>query len=341
MYEKNGVNFTGYGGAHIFIANTPTKVFFRYNSDGKGSVIYAYNKLTGNVTNACPDPLCDHYYKTCVFGDESHVLFGGTKLFAITKDGSEEGSGIKIYVTDENGSNSKKIYETDDYINNYSCINDKLYFNCPYMKENEDIAYSRVVSIDTEGNLKAVTPENVDIGQYAVNDTGLFYSDTSFNCIYFTADGTKTDVIYEGTAYFLLGDDYIYFYIFNENNHDEHLYRIPQEGGEKETICDFATNNLLYSDGYIYYSYYTGTETFELHRFDVEKKTDEKMFTAETEGYADTLDIWLIDGPFCYAYTSNVYDGLEAADGFGRNINDHFTIFDMRDGSKYLIDPTE
>jgi hypothetical protein len=349
MYEKNGVNFIGYGEGQVFIANTPTKVFFRHNSEGKGKILYAYNKLTGNVTNACPDPLCDHYYKTCVFGDESHVLFGGTKLFVITKDGSEEGSGTKIYVTDENGSNPKKIYETNDDIKKYACINDTLFFICPYMKENEDIAYYRIVSINSEGDFKAVTPENVSVDYFVVNATGIFYSDFSYDCIYFTADGIKIDVIYDGTAEFLLGDDYtlgddyIYFNLHNENYTVAHLYRIPQKGGEKEALCDLSTNVYFYSDGYIYYPYYTGTETFELHRFDIEAKTDKKMFTAETEGYADTLEFWLIDGPFCYAYTSNIYDQLEAANAeeFGKNINDHFTVFDMRDGSKYLIDPTE
>ncbi len=344
MYEKNGVNFTGYGSARMFITNTLTKVFFRNNNDGKGN-LYAYNKLTGNVTYACPDPLCDHI--GCIFGEESHVLFGGTKLFVISKHGSTEGSGIKIYVTDENGSNPKKIYETEDDIKKYACINDTLFFISPYMKENEDIAYYRVVSIDPEGNFKAVTPENISVDKYVINDAGIFYSDFSYGCIYFTVEGIKADVIYDGAAEFLVGDDYIlgdgyiYFNVYNENYTVSHLYRIPQKGGEKEILSENVSNELFYSNGYIYYYHYSERDFFELHRFDVEAKTDEKMFTAETEGYADTLVLYLIDGPFCYAYTTNIYDELEAAGGFGRNLKNHFTVFDMRDGSKYLIDPSE
>ncbi|MFA6730318.1 MAG: hypothetical protein WCR95_04910, partial [Eubacteriales bacterium] len=55
-FDREAENYLESG----LLVNTPTCVFFKSSGN-----IYVYNKQTGNITFACPDPLCDH--TDCMF----------------------------------------------------------------------------------------------------------------------------------------------------------------------------------------------------------------------------------------------------------------------------------
>ena len=75
------------------------------------SQMYFYNKMTGNISAWCADPLCTHELAECVWSD-AEILYIGTEeiIFQSRFDGN-----TKLYICDLQRNNVQEIYDIAEY----------------------------------------------------------------------------------------------------------------------------------------------------------------------------------------------------------------------------------
>lgn len=72
---------------------------------------YFYNKLTGNISALCADPLCTHQLEECVWSAAEIQYIGSDEIVFI----SEFDSNLKVYICDLQRNNIRKIYDIAEY----------------------------------------------------------------------------------------------------------------------------------------------------------------------------------------------------------------------------------
>ncbi len=90
---------------------TPTGVIYNpSNSDPS-----YYNKLTGNITALCPDPLCRH--NDCVWSELEYIIFVGTEHLYFTTEGEADGGRnmLRLYRCDMERNHVEMIVEYFSY----------------------------------------------------------------------------------------------------------------------------------------------------------------------------------------------------------------------------------
>lgn len=72
---------------------------------------YFYNKLTGNISALCADPLCTHQLEECVWSAAEIQYIGSDEIVFI----SEFDSNLKVYICDLQRNNIREIYDIAEY----------------------------------------------------------------------------------------------------------------------------------------------------------------------------------------------------------------------------------
>ena len=72
---------------------------------------YFYNKLTGNISALCADPLCTHQLEECVWSDADIQYIGSDEIVFI----SDFDSDLKVYICDLQRNNIREIYDIAEY----------------------------------------------------------------------------------------------------------------------------------------------------------------------------------------------------------------------------------
>ena len=91
----------------------PTGTLFTNIVDTSGeSQMYFYNKLTGNISAWCADPLCTHELEKCVWS-AAEICYVGTE--EIVFKSAFEGGDHKLYICDLQRNNVREIYDIADY----------------------------------------------------------------------------------------------------------------------------------------------------------------------------------------------------------------------------------
>lgn len=72
---------------------------------------YFYNKLTGNISALCADPLCTHQLEECVWSAAEIQYIGSGEIVFI----SEFDSNLKVYICDLQRNNIREIYDIAEY----------------------------------------------------------------------------------------------------------------------------------------------------------------------------------------------------------------------------------
>lgn len=90
----------------------PTGTLFSNIVDSTGAPqMYFYNKLTGNISTWCADPLCTHELEKCVWSAAEILYIGTDKIvFQSAFDGDN-----KLYICDMQRNNVREIYDIAEY----------------------------------------------------------------------------------------------------------------------------------------------------------------------------------------------------------------------------------
>ena len=90
----------------------PTGTLFTNIVDTSGeSQMYFYNKLTGNISAWCADPLCTHELEKCVWS-AADICYVGTEEIVFKSDFDMN---TKLYICDLQRNNVREIYDIADY----------------------------------------------------------------------------------------------------------------------------------------------------------------------------------------------------------------------------------
>ena len=90
----------------------PTGTLFTNIVDTSGeSQMYFYNKLTGNISAWCADPLCTHELEKCVWS-AAEICYVGTEEIVFKSDFDMN---TKLYICDLQRNNVREIYDIADY----------------------------------------------------------------------------------------------------------------------------------------------------------------------------------------------------------------------------------
>lgn len=329
-FDREAENYFNWG----LLVNMPTRVFFKSSGN-----IYVYNKQTGNITFACPDPLCDH--TDCMFNKLLFFLAPGeTKLFGICHQ--TEGKMFGVYTCDMDGTNAKKIYETDDWYFHIEARGDKIYTVESFLNEDGSVT-NFLISIDAEGNYTRLTPPDISVRGFFLGETDIYIGDSVKPGIY-RLDGDKLVQIYEGLTFGTkLKNGYFTFSDKSLNEETDYMLRLPESGGTAEKI-PFFSGTLV--NGYYYTRAYVDGTTYRLTRTDPESGETITVVDFITEDYPDKLSGAIYDGDFLYTYITDIYDVRQADEytkktGFRRSPSQHFAIIDITTGEKYILIPDD
>lgn len=127
--------------------DTPLCIYGRrysWDSESGRSMYFAYDKLTGNISDACRDPLCDH--TSCLWGTVTgahNIYRGADGLFFVDEQADysqmEDGNGgiggedyqyyvTQIYATDFLGNDAKRLYKTEGIVSYLKQLGKHLWF---------------------------------------------------------------------------------------------------------------------------------------------------------------------------------------------------------------------
>ncbi len=132
--------------AKVYASKLNTPYYYILQAFDGGIV---FNKLTGDITTLCKDPLCDH--KNCVFGKKLHcVLVAEDRLYTV----QNYGDGICLFSFDYQFNDAEKLLTwnneedapTDDYIFYWD---GKLYYKVHYLVNGDTKSRVRVYDVDS------------------------------------------------------------------------------------------------------------------------------------------------------------------------------------------------
>ena len=130
--------------AQVYDTNLNTPYYYILKNIGG---VIAFNKLTGDITTLCKDPLCDH--KSCVYGKKLHcVLVSEDRLYTV----SDYGDGIGLFSFDYQFNDPKKLLMWDNeedapIDDNIFYWNGKLYYKVYYLVNGETLQRVRVYDV--------------------------------------------------------------------------------------------------------------------------------------------------------------------------------------------------
>lgn len=247
----------------------PTGTLFTNIVDTSGeSQMYFYNKLTGNISAWCADPLCTHELEKCVWS-AAEILYIGTETIVFE---SKFDTNSKLYTCDLQRNHVQELYditeyyEKDEYDDGFWVYSDMVIVDYVY----DDLVYvefktysekgSSVTGIYTidlntrEFKKRFEIPNTVSL-QAWIGDS-VIYRDSAQNGKLFRADLNfeNSEVIAEGDSLAGYTDRYL---VVNELEEGEfypqasYVYDLQTE--QTYDLPDVSFSTAIISGDYIYY----------------------------------------------------------------------------------------
>ncbi len=161
---------------------------------GPGDCFF-YNKLTGNISTWCPDPLCDHQWENCLF-NSAWSLVGKTEF--VTKDHlyficSYNDDVDRLVRCDHERNNVERLYANGREISDIVCEKDgKLYFSEFKYAGSGESAYCVLMELDLSTKKATVANDEHDFNHiFMMGDTVIFSDRENIRKYY------KTDLSFE------------------------------------------------------------------------------------------------------------------------------------------------
>ncbi len=256
--EDLQVLFTPSGSNQVGYVITPTGVIFEGAND-----LYFYNKLSGNFSVCCPDPLCqgDCLWATtplCLYVSKEHMYFSADKRNI--PDAPEES--VVYFRCDLNRNHIEVLYE-DTYANDTIvwAEGDKVYLTrLTYRADDSAVCAYGLFDCQTEEFTKLSESKNME-GIYGVAGGRLWYGDTRTGKLYSSnldmTDEKEHFSEYEFASISKMGEDFLLLQIAPYPEEPwylpTHVYNIGT--GELADISSWSGSmyNYTINGDYLYY----------------------------------------------------------------------------------------
>ncbi len=147
-----------------------------------------YNKQTGNVSQVCPDPLCDPVYDDCIWAHHSgYVYVSKDHIYFVQNEyATQDRSNYALYRSDPERNNVERLYVFDSKPDIYYIDGDSIYL-CFYRYREGAPSISTFSRLDivktatsTECNVTYLSPnkESVEISAVVGGKVYFRYSDS-------------------------------------------------------------------------------------------------------------------------------------------------------------------
>lgn len=293
--------------------DTPLAV---YINTGNEVVLRSYDKITGNFSVACRDPLCDH--ETCLWGCAGKSMYCGSDgLFFLVRGDTE----TVLYRTDFFGNDVKELYRSGDTLSHVVQEGQTVYFLAEGEDETSGNLVGRVLRLDlTDSGAETVLSGEGLSSFLPMNGRILYYDGKTGENYRLLNPQTGEDIPYASSDILplaLYGED---FYYRVENS----LCRKSDYGlGDEEVLLrDTKPSELLFGgDGVCFLN-----ADNEIYRADGDFAHAEKIYTAPVEE-----NIWnvILDRNLLF-YTYTVGNGASRR---------HFFVFaDLKTGETLQIE---
>ena len=245
---------------------------------GQGDTFF-YNKLTGNISSWCPDPLCDHNAENCIFNmcwnfylvtdyiSDEYIYFRSTYNDEV----------VRLYRCDHERNNVEKIYNNAQEVNDIFCEKDGILYFTEYQYVGAgqssrcnllalDLATMKTTVINKKYDFNSIFmmgdtvifSERDDIKKYYKTDLSFETVELLFECVsinaytdrYITYLSNYTDVYTNGAAPIYnvydikTGKDVELGAIYNPTISGDYIYyreRMSDEEIEKSSLKEFYT----------------------------------------------------------------------------------------------------
>lgn len=244
-----------------------------YINTGDDVVLRSYDKITGNFSVACRDPLCDH--ESCLWGSAGKSIYCGSDgLFFIVRGDTDS----VLYRTDFFGNDAKELYRSGDLLSHIVQEGQTVYF----LEEGEDEASGELVGRVLKLELNDPKPETVLSGEgllYFMPLQGrILYPDAETGGSYRLLDPqTGEEVPYASSDILplaLYGGDLYY------RSGDILCRRSDYGMGDEEVLLsDTKLSDLFFNSDGVYFPDVDN----EIYRADRDFTNVEKIYTAQVE----------------------------------------------------------
>ncbi len=225
--DAHGYGAVPAGGTQII---TPTGIIFELNM-GAGS--FFYNKITGNITSMCADPLCNHDH--CIWASHPDVVYITEEHLYLTVQSDDAWSGL--YRCDHDRNHMEKL-EGVDITSDPRILyvtGDLMYLqNLTYISEEAAIQRFGVLNMKT-GEFTFLSGEE-SIWVYAVTGDTVWYSD-----YWQTGPLYKADLAFTHTE--VAFPEYEVSQVWDIGKESFNLYGAPEDGEISPT--PFASYNFV------------------------------------------------------------------------------------------------
>ena len=247
----------------------PTGVVYQNSLGASGTPqMYFYNKLTGNISAWCADPLCTHELEKCVWS-AAEILYIGTETIVFE---SKFDTNSKLYTCDLQRNHVQELYDITEYYEKdeyddgfwvYSdmVIVDYVYDNLVYVEfktyseKGSSVTGIYTIDLNTREFKKRFEIPNTVSLQAWIGDS-VIYRDSAQNGKLFRADLNfeNSEVIAEGDSLAGYTDRYL---VVNEYEEGEryatasYVYDLQTE--QTYDLPDVPFYNAIISGEYIYY----------------------------------------------------------------------------------------
>ncbi len=236
--------------------NTPFSIIFEVTVNYHAH-FSCYNKLTGNISSLCPDPLCRH--TECIWGmvDLNFEYVNDTHIYFSACDGP--GDPI-LYRCDLNRNHVESL-ELAFLDKICYAEGDKVYIERSQYKEDEAADYAfTVLDCKTKKLTTIYDKESVVIYAITGGDTVWYRHDQDRTTLYKTdLNFSHIETVLEGQPYTLLNANDHYLLIGDEDSNAKYLYHA--ETGRKIEVPEGMTGgHPVLNNQYIYYTKVTSDE---------------------------------------------------------------------------------
>ncbi len=247
----------------------PTGVVFQNSLGASGAPqMFFYNKMTGNISAWCADPLCTHELEKCVWS-AAEICYIGTETIVFE---SEFDGNTKLYTCDLQRNHVRELYdvteyyEKDEYDDGYWVYSDMVIVNYVY----DDLVYVEfqtysekgsgvtgiyTIDLNTREFVKRFEIPNTVSLQAWIGDS-VYYRDSAQSGWILRADLNfeNSEVIAEGDSLAGYTDRYL---VVNELKEGEHYsqasYVYDLQTRQTYDLPDVPFYNAIISGDYIYY----------------------------------------------------------------------------------------
>ena len=282
----------------------PTGVVYQNSLGASGTPqMYFYNKLTGNISAWCADPLCTHELEKCVWS-AAEILYIGTETIVFE---SKFDTNSKLYTCDLQRNHVQELYDITEYYEKdeyddgfwvYSdmVIVDYVYDNLVYVEfktyseKGSSVTGIYTIDLNTREFKKRFEIPNTVSLQAWIGDS-VIYRDSTQKGKLFRADLNfeNSEVIAEGDSLAGYTDRYLVVTELKEGErYSQASYVYDLQTKQTYDLPDVPFYNAIISGDYIYYRRNLTEEEMEndpmKDYYTWEWEYKKKPMTAQTQG---------------------------------------------------------